>query len=285
MRKRVSCFLGFLVFFGSVSLFANPKLSKKLTFSASKRNFQSISFKNKIFNKNIFFKQKWKKSWSWKRVKKSSIAPYIYTPDKWKWQALTLVSLFAGRSLISPKIQKHFQEHQVISKNVENYGNQFGENTAALLYVAAYYAHSYWFQSNSSFNKAQFYLENILAAGVFTQVAKTISHQQRPDGADYRSFPSGHAGRAFTLAAAISFTHPWYVGVLANIAATGTALARIQGNRHYLHDVTAAALVSYSYAYALYKRNTAKYTKHKRTGLKPDSIFIGFNQLNFIWTF
>lgn len=273
----------FLVFLGSVSALASPKLSKK-TFNPSinKSKTQFLNFKNKIQDKNLFFIQQLKKSWSWDSFKKSTIAPYIYTPDKFQWEALSLVSLFVGRSLISPKVQDYFQEKQPLSKDIEKYGNQFGEKTAALVYVGGYYIHSYLFESKSSFNKAQFYLDNILVSGLFTQLTKTISHQKRPDGVDYRSFPSGHVGMAFTLAAAISFTHPWYFGALANIAATGTALSRIQGNRHYLHDVIAGALVSYSYAYALYERNNLK---SKKTGLKPDSIFLGFNQLNLIWTF
>lgn len=89
---------------------------------------------------------------------------------------------------------------------------------------------------------------------MLTQISKLLIKAQRPNHRDYRPFPSGHTGMAFSLAAAISFTHPWYIGVLANIAATSTAISRVEFNQHYLQDVLAGALISYSYAYSIYKK-------------------------------
>lgn len=233
-------------------------------------------------DKNIFFAKQWKASWSLKSFSKLTIAPYAYTPNKFKWEALALVSLLAGKNLISPTVQTYITKRRPIGTDGQKFGNRFGEPTVALFYTGAYYAHAYWRQSKSSFNKAQFYLENILTSGLFIQVAKIISHQQRPNGADYKSFPSGHAAMAFSLAASISFTHPWYYAVLANLVATGTALARIQGNKHYLHDVMAGALVSYSYAYAIDQKNNKQ---NKKSRLQPDSIFFSLNKINAIWMF
>lgn len=70
-----------------------------------------------------------------------------------------------------------------------------------------------------------------------------------PAEADFNaSFPSGHAGHAFAVASVISETYgednPW-VPWLAYPLATGTALARVDDNRHWFSDVFLGAALGH----------------------------------------
>ncbi len=70
-----------------------------------------------------------------------------------------------------------------------------------------------------------------------------------PAEADFNaSFPSGHAGHAFAVASVISEMYgednPW-VPWLAYPLATGTALARVDDNRHWFSDVFLAAALGH----------------------------------------
>ncbi|WP_395088749.1 phosphatase PAP2 family protein [Armatimonas sp.] len=73
---------------------------------------------------------------------------------------------------------------------------------------------------------------------------KYLSHERRPDGSTFDSFPSGHASAAFTIAGlaatrARSKTEAalWYLG------AAAIADSRVTLKRHYPHDVVAGAVL------------------------------------------
>lgn len=70
----------------------------------------------------------------------------------------------------------------------------------------------------------------------------TVS-EQRPDGSDCHSFPSGHAARAFMGAELVRSEYGWQWGVGAYAFATGVAALRVAGDHHYLHDVAAGAAI------------------------------------------
>jgi len=76
------------------------------------------------------------------------------------------------------------------------------------------------------------------------EITKRATHHLRPDGSDYRSFPSGHTAQAF-LAASIVHTElrdksQWY-GVGAYAVATTVGALRMLNNKHWESDVFAGA--------------------------------------------
>lgn len=81
-----------------------------------------------------------------------------------------------------------------------------------------------------------------LATAAATELLKRITKQRRPNGANDKSFPSGHASIAFTSATLLDAYRPEFKGVGYG-AATWISLSRVQVRAHYLHDVAAGALL------------------------------------------
>ncbi|MFT3705587.1 MAG: phosphatase PAP2 family protein [Agriterribacter sp.] len=107
----------------------------------------------------------------------------------------------------------------------------------------------------------------ILNATVFP--AKRIAHEQRPDGSDFYSFPSGHTAEAFASAEFLMQEYKnvslWY-GIAGYATAAATGYLRMYNNKHWFGDVAAGAgvgILSTKLAYWLYpfvKRNLFSHT-------------------------
>ena len=99
----------------------------------------------------------------------------------------------------------------------------------------------------------------ILSAQLVTAL-KHGTHQLRPDGSTYNSFPSGHTTTAFIGAEMMNqefgWRSPWY-SVAGYSLASGTAVLRIMDNRHWLSDVVAGAgigMLTTKFTYWLYSK-------------------------------
>jgi membrane-associated phospholipid phosphatase len=88
-------------------------------------------------------------------------------------------------------------------------------------------------------------LEAELDSQVVMQVLKLVTNRQRPNLADYRSFPSGHAMSAFVMAAVLSSEyHEKPLVVFDSYGfATAVSLARVGGMNHFPSDVLAGAVI------------------------------------------
>lgn len=73
---------------------------------------------------------------------------------------------------------------------------------------------------------------------------KNASKIERPDGADAKSFPSGHTANAFLGAEFLYQEYKdvsvWY-GISGYVVATGTGFLRMTNNKHWLTDVSTGA--------------------------------------------
>jgi membrane-associated phospholipid phosphatase len=70
----------------------------------------------------------------------------------------------------------------------------------------------------------------------------TVS-ERRPDDSDDKSFPSGHAARAFAGAEMVRSEYGWPWGIAAYTVAASVSVLRVAGDHHYVHDVLAGAAV------------------------------------------
>ena len=85
-----------------------------------------------------------------------------------------------------------------------------------------------------------------LSAALIVYPMKIIVSRERPNGSDNRSFPSGHATRAFVSAEFLhqEFGHlsPW-ISIAGYTTAGATSYLRLYQNEHWLSDVLAGAAI------------------------------------------
>jgi len=86
-------------------------------------------------------------------------------------------------------------------------------------------------------------MTNMLLNGMVYPLKK-ITHEQRPDGSNFKSFPSGHTAEAFAGATLLSMEYNhrsiWY-SVASYSVATATGVLRMYNNKHWLGDILAGA--------------------------------------------
>ncbi|NML65209.1 phosphatase PAP2 family protein [Hymenobacter sp. RP-2-7] len=106
--------------------------------------------------------------------------------------------------------------------------------------------------------------EAIMLASTFA--VKAFSHEERPDGSDNLSFPSGHTAQAF-LAASIVHTElrdkSQGYGIGAYTIATSVGVLRMVVNKHWQSDVVAGA------GFGILSAHLAYLTHRNRWGRKP----------------
>ncbi|HZE85733.1 MAG TPA: phosphatase PAP2 family protein, partial [Puia sp.] len=107
-------------------------------------------------------------------------------------------------------------------------------------------------------DRSMLWLMSSLFANTAVFSLKGATHQLRPDGSAYNSFPSGHTAEAFASAEFMRLEYkdvsPWY-GVAGYAMATTTGLLRLYNNKHWASDVLAGAgigIASTRVAYWLY---------------------------------
>jgi membrane-associated phospholipid phosphatase len=115
--------------------------------------------------------------------------------------------------------------------------------------------------------------EAIMLASTF--IVKSLSHEERPDGSDNLSFPSGHTAQAF-LAASIVHTEfrdksQWY-GIGAYTVATSVAVLRMVVDKHWQSDVVAGAgfgILSAHLAYLTHRNRWGRKSIGRDIGIVP----------------
>jgi len=112
-------------------------------------------------------------------------------------------------------------------------------------------------QHNFIDKTALYFLSNAIM-GLSVDALKTASHRLRPDGSDYRAFPSGHTATAFAAAEFMWQEYKdvslWY-GVAGYTMATATGGLRMLNNKHWFSDVVTGAgigIASTKLSYLLY---------------------------------
>lgn len=91
-------------------------------------------------------------------------------------------------------------------------------------------------------------LDRILTIGIgavalvaVTESVKLLVDSPRPDGSDNRSFPSGHAAKAFFGAELVRMEYGNWWGLGAYAVASAVGIGRLYNNEHWLGDVLTGA--------------------------------------------
>ncbi|MDX9990607.1 MAG: phosphatase PAP2 family protein [Anaerolineales bacterium] len=145
-----------------------------------------------------------------------------------------------------------------------SYGLRVAEKPGTRRTLAMLFAHSgdswfwglglllLWLSGNSFWKQwALYQLFWISSLAVLVIVLKFSIRRRRPEGewgaiyrnTDPHSFPSGHAARAFLIAALASWLGPFPLALALWIWAPLVSLARVAMGVHYVSDVLAGALV------------------------------------------
>lgn len=82
---------------------------------------------------------------------------------------------------------------------------------------------------------------SIGAAFLASEAFKHTFPEERPDGSDHRSFPSGHTSVSFAAAASLQNRYGWQVGVPAQLVAAFVGVSRVEARKHHWYDVVAGA--------------------------------------------
>ncbi|MDD4646359.1 MAG: phosphatase PAP2 family protein, partial [Bacteroidales bacterium] len=108
---------------------------------------------------------------------------------------------------------------------------------------------------------------SMLVMGGSVQAVKYLSHEERPDGAGFHSFPSGHTATSFACAEFLYQEYKdvsvWY-GVAGYTIAAGTGFLRMYNNRHWFSDVVAGAgfgIISTKVAYWVFPKIKRRFFK------------------------
>ncbi|MEO6719333.1 MAG: phosphatase PAP2 family protein [Ferruginibacter sp.] len=134
-------------------------------------------------------------------------------------------------------------------------------------------------------DRSMLYLLSNVIVNTTVASVKKISHERRPDGSDYASFPSGHTAEAFASATFMweeyKEVSPWY-GLAGYAVATATGYLRMYNNKHWFSDVVAGAgvgILSTRLAYLIYPAIQHKLRKSKplRTLIIPSYHYGSFD--------
>ena len=187
-----------------------------------------------------------------------------------------------GLMAVDGDIRKSFQNNQGKTKTDIAHGLETAGTSYVLLAgQLGLLASGYWFRENESGDKLYRTALISLEAQMFTEATtgfvKIAAGRSRPnrgrgshsytpfqDFSFDRSFVSGHAARAFTVAAVFADAYPQPVPFIAYSAASLIGLSRIYLDEHYSSDVFAGAALGFVIGKALSWRHM---DKHKDVGL------------------
>src|SRR5215469_7953125 len=90
----------------------------------------------------------------------------------------------------------------------------------------------------------QLVVSEVISEGLSFGLSHVI-REQRPNGADFHSFPSDSAAVAFSAASFLQIRYGWGYGLPAYAVAGFVGWSRVESGRHYWHDVLVGAALGW----------------------------------------
>ena len=107
-------------------------------------------------------------------------------------------------------------------------------------------------------------------------ILKQIVHERRPDGSDFKSFPSDTAAVAYSSADYLWDRYGWQYGVPAYAAAMFVGYSRVKAKQHHWYDVAASSAIAFGMNYALVTRYHEKARYRVYASADADTVGIHF---------
>lgn len=182
--------------------------------------------------------------------------------DEDDWANLAIVAGLTGALIIADEALFDFWQEDVRSgftNDVADGITELGETKNIVIGSLGVYALSEAFGLEREKAASLLTLESFVLTALMIEGIKYLTGRERPDdtddkydfrgfNGDNKSFPSGHAGHTFAVATTIAEVYgedyPW-VPWVAYPAATLTALARVNDEKHWFSDVFAGAALGY----------------------------------------
>lgn len=193
-------------------------------------------------------------------------APFRLEKDDAKWVIPLVVSTGAliatDRDTSAALVENGDNQTRLrISKRISYIGSLYATGgTAGLLYLTGRATHNDRLRETGLLGA-----EALINGVIVTETLKTISQRHRPpedngSGEFFtsgRSFPSGHATSAWSLATVIAqeYRHRRLVKFGAYGLATAVSLSRYTGRKHFLSDVLVGSVIGYSIGRYVYRQH------------------------------
>ncbi len=185
---------------------------------------------------------------SWKETAKAELAS-PWTTDARPWliggTALTGLLLLLDDETVDP-LQDSWSKRKPLGDWAlwGDYGGQAITNGVYILSMMG----MYWASDDEEYKRHAGVMARASTYAISVNyLIKLIAHEERPNKANYMSFPSGHSASAFAFSSVVWAEHGWAWGLPATALSLLTGASRINDNEHYLHDIVGGATVGISY--------------------------------------
>lgn len=122
---------------------------------------------------------------------------------------------------------------------------------------------------------AQLLVETFMTVGT-AYALKQIVHEERPNGADFRSFPSGTTALAASGSSFLWGRYGWEYGLPAFAASQFVSYSRIQAREHHWYDTLASSAIAAGYGYVLTTPFKKRFGVDTRLSASPDGGYVSF---------
>ena len=122
---------------------------------------------------------------------------------------------------------------------------------------------------------AQLTVETFFTLGT-AYALKNIVHEERPNGADDHSFPSGTSALASSGSTYLWGRYGWEYGLPAAALSQFVSYSRIQAREHHWYDTLASNAIAAGYSYVLTTPFKKRYGVDTRLSASPGGAYLSF---------
>ena len=172
------------------------------------------------------------------------------------WQGYVILGSGAGLAGLATFADKPVREFMTQKNYLPHWLNAVADSYVDDYWafgVSALGALGYGYKTGNYGESFRYWAASNIGTVALTYAFKYGVGRLRPDGSDYKSFPSGHSSVAFATATMYQMWYGWKAGVPAYAFAAITAFQRLDDNRHWLSDVIMGAAIGITVPYMFYK--------------------------------